>query len=342
MALRVIEVIIPENQRQEIHWLLKDQPVLDSWDERLSNERVLVKILIDGGNCEAILDLLSERFGAMEGFRAVLLGVEATIPRPEESQSEKAESSQPAVEPEKKPTSRISLYELYADIVDRTKLSWVYIVTVILSSIVAAIGILNGSIAIVIGAMVIAPLLGPNVALSLATTLADASLARNAVKTNLAGLATALAFSVALGFIVGSSPDMAVVAAKTEVRLDSIVLALASGSAGALAFTAGLSAALIGVMVAVALLPPLVTFGLLLGAGYWNPALAALQLFLINIICVNLAGVVTFLWQGIRPARWWEAEKAKKATRTAIVSWFLVLVLLVIVILFWQGWFETL
>jgi len=135
---------------------------------------------------------------------------------------------------------------------------------------------------------------------------------------------------------------MAVVAAKTEVRLDSVVLALASGSAGALAFTTGLSAALIGVMVAVALLPPLVTFGLLLGAGYWNPALTALQLFLINIICINLAGVVTFLLQGIRPAKWWEAEKAKKATRTAIVSWFLVLVLLVIVVLFWQGWFETL
>jgi len=341
MALRIIEVVIPEDRRQEVHDLLKEQPVLDSWDERLSNGRVLVKILLDGGNCEAILDLLSQRFRATEGFRAILLDVEATIPRPEQLQPEKPESSQLIVEPEKKSTSRISREELYTDVVDRARLSWVYVITVILSSIVAAIGILNDSIVIIIGAMVIAPLLGPNVALSLATTLGDGSLARNAVKTNLAGIAAAVVFSVAMGFIVSTSSDIAVVAAKTEVRLDSVVLALASGSAGALAFTVGLSAALIGVMVAVALLPPLVTFGLLLGAGYWNPALTALQLFLINIICVNLAGVVTFLLQGIRPARWWEAERAKRATRTAIASWFLLLVLLVLVVLFWQGWFET-
>jgi len=61
-------------------------------------------------------------------------------------------------------------------------------------------------------------------------------------------------------------------------------------------------AALIGVMVAVALLPPLVTFGLLLGVGHMASATGALSLFLINLICVNLAGVTTFLVQSIRPA----------------------------------------
>lgn len=340
MALRLIEVIIPENRREEVSELLKEQPVLDSWDERISNERIHVKLLIDQGNCEAVLDLLGQRFNSLEGFRAMLLNVEAAIPRKEEL--ELPDDSQLIVEPEQKPKSRISREELYTDIVDSTRLSWVYIVTVILSSIVAAIGILNDSIAIVIGAMVIAPLLGPNVALSLATTLGDVSLARNAVKTNLAGLATAFVCSVALGFIVSSNPDVSVVAAKTEVRLDMVVLALASGSAGALAFTTGLSTILIGVMVAVALLPPLVTFGLLLGAGYWSPALTALQLFLINIICINLAGVVTFLIQGIRPATWWEAARAKRATLTAIAFWFLVLLLLVVVILFWQEWFGAL
>jgi hypothetical protein len=56
--------------------------------------------------------------------------------------------------------------------------------------------------------MVIAPLLGPNVALALATTLGDIPLARNAAKTNIIGIATALGFSVILGFIVRSSPDI--------------------------------------------------------------------------------------------------------------------------------------
>ena len=64
------------------------------------------------------------------------------------------------------------------------------------------------------------------------------------------------------------------------------------------------SATLIGVMMAVALLPPLVTFGLLLGGGHPALAMGALSLFLMNLICVNLAGVTTFLVQGIHPATW--------------------------------------
>jgi uncharacterized membrane protein len=75
----------------------------------------------------------------------------------------------------------------------------------------------------------------------------------------------------------------------------------------------------------VALLPPLVTFGLLLGSGHATPAMGALSLFLMNLICVNLAGVITFLVQGIRPAIWWEKERAVKATRVAIGLWAVLL-----------------
>lgn len=339
MALRLIEVIAPENKQQEIHDVLDKQPCLGCWDERLSEKRVRVNFLVEAENVEKSLDILNRRFKSVEGFRTILLDVEATLPRPEEP--EKTENAQSDAKAKQKPKQRISREELYADVLDSTRLSWIYIITIILSSIVAAIGILNNNVAIVIGAMVIAPLLGPNVALSLATTLGDIPLARNAAKTNLIGIATALGFAVILGFIVRSSPGIPAVAASTEVRLDSIVLALASGVAGALAFTTGLSTILIGVMVAVALLPPLVTFGLLLGAGYWSPALVALELFLINIICVNLTGVVTFLFQGIRPATWWEAKKARVAIRNAIIFWLFALILLVLITIFWNKIFTT-
>jgi uncharacterized membrane protein len=112
-----------------------------------------------------------------------------------------------------------------------------------------------------------------------------------------------------------------------------IAVALASGCAGALAFTTGVSAALVGVMVAVALLPPLVTFGLLLGGGEPELAMGALSLFMVNLICVNLAGVTTFLVQGIHPATWWEKNRAAKATRIAIGLWVALLAALVGLIL---------
>ena len=82
---------------------------------------------------------------------------------------------------------------------------------------------------------------------------------------------------------------------------------------------------MIGVRVAVALWPPLGTFGLLLGGGHSTLAAGALSLFLMNLICVNLAAVTTFLVQGIRPATWWEKDRASKATRIAIGLWVLLL-----------------
>lgn len=89
-------------------------------------------------------------------------------------------------------------------------------------------------------------------------------------------------------------------------------------------------------MVAVALLPPLVTFGLLFGAGNISMAMGALLLFITNIVCVNLSGVATFLIQGVRPLSWWEATSAKKATQKAILIWGLLLVVLTLLILFSQ------
>jgi uncharacterized hydrophobic protein (TIGR00341 family) len=192
---------------------------------------------------------------------------------------------------------------------------------VVLSTIVAAVGLYYNSVAIIIGAMVIAPLLGPNMAMSLATALGDLTLLRQAALTGLAGIATTMVLSVILGVLLHVNPNLPEIASRNGVALGDLAVALASGCAGALAFTTGVSTTLIGVMVAVALLPPLVTFGLLLGGGHTAPALGALSLFLMNLICVNLAGVTTFMVQGIRPAIWWEKDRATKASRIAILLW---------------------
>ena len=207
---------------------------------------------------------------------------------------------------------------------------------VVLSTIVAAIGLYYNSVAIIIGAMVIAPLLGPNMALSLGTTLGDLPLLHRAIMTALAGIATTMVLSVIIGVLVQMNPASPELASRNGVGLGDIAVALASGCAGALAFTTGVSTALIGVMVAVALLPPLVAFGLLLGGGHPALAMGALSLFLVNLISVNLAGVTTFLVQGIHPATWSEKDQAEKATHTALKLWVAMLVVLFGLILLFQ------
>ena len=81
-------------------------------------------------------------------------------------------------------------------------------------------------------------------------------------------------------------------------------------------------------MVAVALLPPLVATGLLLGTGDLPAAGNAALLTLTNVVCVNLAGVLTFLVQGVRPRRWVEVEQARASTRIAVALWVLTLAVL--------------
>jgi hypothetical protein len=131
---------------------------------RLSDGEVLVRILLDAEQSEAVLDLLDKRFTGKEGNRVVILAVEATLPRPEPESVEAPEQAKP----EEKSPKRISREELYEDIKDSAQCSLIYLAMVVLSTIVAAIGLYYDSVTIIIGAMVIAPLLGPNMALSLA------------------------------------------------------------------------------------------------------------------------------------------------------------------------------
>jgi uncharacterized hydrophobic protein (TIGR00341 family) len=336
MALRLIEVFLPEDQKSRVEEVLKDHKILGSWQEELSEGKILIKLLLPAEETGAILDLMENRFSSVDGFRIILLPVEASIPRPQpEMELPKQEEPQPEQESETK-IAGISREELYADIEETTKLTWIFIVFVVLSSIVAAIGIYRNNVVITIGAMVIAPLLGPNLALSFATTLGDVDLARRATKTNVVGILAALVLAILIGFVFQVNPDIPEIASRTKVSLGDVLLALVAGSAAALSLTTGALSALIGVMVAVALLPPLVTLGMLLGVGQWEMALGAMLLLLTNLICINLAGVVTFLARGIRPLTWWEENRAKKATRQAITIWTFLLLVLVVVILFSQ------
>ena len=129
---------------------------------------------------------------------------------------------------------------------------------------VVAIGLLENNVAVVIGAMVIAPLLGPNIALALGAALGDMPLIWKAFKTGSAGIGLALFFSIGIGIWHPMDLDSPELMARTDVGVDSMALALASGAAAVISLTTGLSSVLVGVMVAVALLPPTATLGIML------------------------------------------------------------------------------
>ena len=335
MPLRQIEVVVPKDDKEAFQKLLEDDTVVHYWNEQSEGTGYLLKALVQANETETFLDNAEQLMGGKEGYRLVMQDVEATLPRiEEEEEEEKKEEEQKESWEEPLKGIRVSREELYSEISDAVNLSPTYLAMVSLSTIVAALGMLRDSTAIVIGAMVIAPLLGPNVALALSTTLGDLDLFSKSIKTNLSGIGVALLISVILGLLLSVNPDIYQIASRTEVHLSDIALALASGAAGVLAYTIGMSAAVIGVMVAVALLPPLVTFGLLIGDLQWDLSFYAFLLLVTNIICVNLAAVATFTLQGVKPRTWYKSEKAKKINKIAFASWIILLLILASIIFF--------
>lgn len=334
MALRLIEAVLPGDVQAKVDAVAEEHSVIDCWRDELEDDLVRVGLLVDAGTAEPVMDDLETRFGSMDGFRVLLLPVQASIPRPEEQEEDEGEAG-PDREEDAEAPDRIGREELYAELSDAGELTSFFTVMTVLSAVVCAFGLLMDDTAVVIGAMVIAPLLGPLVALSLATTLADADLARDGLFAGAAGLGVTFVLALGMGWAVPVDPSTPAIAARSSVEMGHVGLALAAGAAGTLAYTTGTAAAVIGVMVAVALVPPLVAGGLLLGDGHAAAASGALLLTLVNLICVNLAGVVSFLAQGVRPNRWWEAERAKKATAVAVAVWTVLLAALVAVILLW-------
>jgi uncharacterized hydrophobic protein (TIGR00341 family) len=339
MPLRKIEIVVPDEKESSCKDLLEDDSVIHYWRDHSDQSGHILKVLVDAVDTENFLDKAEKKFNNSEGFRLVMTTVDATLPRIEkEEDEEEGESSDSNGSEEEEDDNikniRVSREELYTEISDAVDLNRVYMSLVMLSTVVAALGILRDNTAVVIGAMVIAPLLGANVGLALSTTLADWELGFNSIKTNAAGITVAAVISILLGILMPVDSELYHIASRTEVHLSDIALALASGAAGVLAYTMGMSTAVIGVMVAVALLPPLVVAGLLLGDMQWELAYYSIILLFTNIICVNLAGIATFILQGVRPRTWYKSQKAKKYNRIALSIWFSLVLLLAVVIYF--------
>ncbi|MGM0545528.1 MAG: TIGR00341 family protein [Bacteroidota bacterium] len=340
MSYRMLELIAPREKAKEARDILEEENVLGIWVDDIEDETSVVRTLVDTNRTEALTDLLTEKFSHVDGFRIMLFEVQATLPNPDQNEKE-TDVDQPD-ESEEKYVGRISREELYSDVSEGSELNTVFVGLVLLSTLVAGVGLVRDDVAVIIGAMVIAPLLGPNVSMAFSVTLGDLDLGWRSLKTNAAGIFASLAMAFIMGLVMEVDLESQQLINKTNVSLGDITIAMAAGGAGVLAVTRGVPAAIVGVMVAVALLPPLVNIGLLLGAGYTNLAVGSTILTITTLICINLAGILTFLAQGVQPRSWWEVEKAKKATRIAITTWVVLLALLATIIWYWNVSLDTL
>jgi uncharacterized hydrophobic protein (TIGR00271 family) len=180
-----------------------------------------------------------------------------------------------------------------------------YFVLIVLSCIIATLGLLLNSGAVVIGAMLVAPLMSPILAFSLGLVLGDVRLIRLSIEAVFKGVALAVIIAIFIGLFSPFKELTDEIIARTQPTLLDLVVALASGMAGAYALARkDVSAALPGVAIAAALMPPLGAVGLGLSLGNAQVAGGALLLFVTNIASISLAGAIVFTLLGIRPETW--------------------------------------
>ncbi len=330
MSLRLIEVFLPEDCEPSLKTLLAKQTEIQTCYQSRLQDQLWIRILVPTNDAESVMDQFFDRFHEVDKFRLLLLEVEAHFPKLEPTDESATLSIQTELPAELNPqVARINREEIYDRVAPSANLSWVQLSMVVLSTLIAAIGVLRDNQAVVIGAMVIAPLLNPNMGLAVATTLGDKQLALRTLGAGAVGIILALTLSVTIGFVTPVSTASSEIASRLHVGWQDGILALASGVAGAIALTTEERSSIVGVMVSVALLPPLVVVGLMLGAGYWSEALGAGLLTLTNLICLNLAAVTTLHIQNLRPRQVGEVRQAKQATQFAYSVWLLLLMGLV-------------
>lgn len=313
MSLRQIIVSAPKDALPDILRQAEEHEALSTTAtaDLHNTDHICVHILATQDHRQALLDRLQSLMGTRDDWRITLLPVETTIPFPEK---EKEEEEDDATKDARKNRGGQSREEIYNNVWKQAQTDRNYLVFVVLSTVVAAFGMIADNVAVVVGAMVIAPLLGPNLALAVGVALGDGKLMGRAITTNAAGIAVALGLSLLIGAVWPVDAASKELMSRTQVGFDGMAIALASGAAAALSLVTGLSSALVGVMVAVALLPPTAAIGLFLGAGHPEFALGAALLLCVNVACVNLAAQVVMLSRGITPRTWFEKKQARRSS----------------------------
>lgn len=192
-----------------------------------------------------------------------------------------------------------------------------FMVLISLATAIAALGLIQGSGAVVIGAMLVAPLMTPLLGSGLALVQGNVRLIRSAARAVTLGFATALLLGAIVGLCAPTRALTGELLARTAPNILDLGVAFLSGIAAAFALSRpGLLAALPGVSIAAALVPPIATTGITLSWGYPEIAWKSALLFGTNVVAIILGSAVALYMGGIRPRK---VKDRSWAARVALI-----------------------
>jgi uncharacterized hydrophobic protein (TIGR00271 family) len=176
-----------------------------------------------------------------------------------------------------------------------------FVLSNLAATVIACAGLLGDSSATVIGAMLVATLMGPIMGIGLALVDFDNGLLRRSLGALVGGALMVLATGILFGSLAPDAPPTHEMLARTSPRVLDLIVALASGAICAYAVASPrLSAAIVGVSIAVALVPPLATAGLFAAHAQWELAQGAFRLAFVNMVAIQVGASVALWLYGYR------------------------------------------
>ena len=322
--MRLVQISVPAGKRDSIRRVLEDEKIDYVVSEESSGREFteVVTFPLPPNAVEPVLEDLHEA-GLPDDAYTVILEAATVISRRYDELEDRYQDGDEAED-------RISREEVSARAEELAPSLHAFVAMTAASVLIATAGVLLDSAAVVVGSMVIAPLIGPAMATSVGTVLADRELFVRGVRLQALGFVLAVVVAAAFALLLKSAhlvtvgPDELVAIGEVAERLApdflSLAVALAAGFAGAYSLSCGVSSSLVGVAIAVALVPPTAVIGI--GIAWGLPAVVAgsTVLVLVNFLSINLAALAVLWYQGYRPANWFYEDQARSATVKRIAA----------------------
>ena len=183
---------------------------------------------------------------------------------------------------------------------EESDLSGRYVFMTAMSAGIAVLGLIMSSPAVVIGAMLLSPLMGPIIGAGFALAIWDTKWMRHCARCLFAGVIAAVALSALLAWISPIQQITSEIASRTRPTLLDLAVAFFSALAGAYAMIKGRSGTIVGVAIAVALMPPLAVVGFGVATWDWSVFGGALMLFTTNLVTIAAAAAAMARLYGFR------------------------------------------
>jgi len=216
-------------------------------------------------------------------------------------------------------TEMVNHQAIIKEVASGVERSWVYYLLLLAAGLIALLGLLTNSVAVVIGAMLISPLMGPIISSGLALTIGDLALARRAFRTIAVSVILTMLVTAFFTLLSPLKEPTSEILARVRPNIYDLFVAVLSGIVGAVALCTKRNYLITatGVAVATAVIPPLSVAGYGLGTGQLMLGMGGFLLFFTNFVAIVLTSDLVFFIMGFRTSH---VETIQYSQRTRLLT----------------------